>query len=360
MHIVRVDIQNIRCIAHSSLEPAPGLNLLIGPNGSGKTSLLEGIYYLGHGRSFRRVEFDKLVRRGEGSLAVFGQVLEGENRSRLGIEKRRGSGRIRVDGTDASSNRILAERLVVGAYFPGRESLVWGPSRDRRQLMDWLLFHVEPEYGSFVRRYAEGLRQRNALLRQPENLRALRSWSEGLAVEGQRLHEMRRRLMAEFAPQMAGNLSRALGRPVEVQYRRGWRAGEELTAVWHSGLRADLRRGWTGSGGPHQADISLTMEGIPCRDMLSRGQGKLASLELFLGAIGLVRARTGRRAVVLLDDLRSEVDNHNLDVLLATLAALGHQVFITFVDFPRHPSELRDLQDFRMFHVEQGEVSEVL
>ena len=360
MRIVRVDIQNIRCIVRSSLEPSPGLNLLIGGNGSGKTSLLEGMFYLGHGRSFRRVEFDKLVRRGQDSLSVFGEVAEGEHRSRLGIEKRRGSGRIRVDGADASSNRVLAERLVVGAYFPGREALIWGPSRDRRRLLDWLLFHVEPDYGIVLRRFADGLRQRNILLREGKNPRSIRSWSEALATEGERLHDLRARLMTEFAPRLADDLSRTLDRAVEVRYRRGWRAGEELSVVWHSGLSADLRRGWTGSGGPHQADILLTMEGVPCRDMLSRGQGKLASLELFLAAVALVRARSGRRAVILLDDLRSEVDNRNLDALLSTLGSIGHQVFITFVDLPSHLARGMNVPDAHMFHVEQGEVSEVL
>lgn len=360
MRIVRLSIKNIRCVAHCSFNPSPGLNLLVGDNGSGKTSLLEGIFYLGHGRSFRRVEFDKLVRRGEEALSVFGEVEEGETRSRLGIEKRRSSGRIRVDGADAPSNKVLAERLVVGAYFPGREGLVWGPSKDRRQLMDWLLFHVEPEYGALARRYTEGLRQRNALLRRGGENRTLRSWSAGLARLGQRIHDLRHQVMEEVSPRLADNLGRALGRPVQVQYRRGWRSGEDLSQVWQAGLEADSARGWTGSGGPHRADILLAMEGLPLRDILSRGQGKVASLELFLGAVSIVRERTGRRGVILLDDLRSEVDNHNLEVLLATLGDLGHQVFISFVESPQRDFRLPGLEEARVFHVEQGEVSEVL
>lgn len=332
----------------------------MGDNGSGKTSLLEGIFYLGHGRSFRRVEFEKLVRRGEDFLSVYGEVEEGQRRSRLGIEKRRKSGRIRVDGSDALSNRILAERLVVGAYFPGREALIWGPSKDRRLLIDWLLFHVEPEYGLLIRRYTEGLRQRNALLRKGGVTRALRAWSAGLAEEGHRIHELRQDVMADFAWRTAASLSRVLGRPVDVGYRRGWRAGENLAAVWSSGQDIDMARGWTASGGPHRADILLSTEGIPCRDVLSRGQGKLAALELFLEAVALVRERTNRRGVILLDDVRSEVDNHNFETLLSTLDRLGHQIFVTFVDLPQHRMECQSFSESKVFHVEQGEVSEVL
>ncbi|MDZ7751682.1 MAG: DNA replication and repair protein RecF [Gammaproteobacteria bacterium] len=360
MRIARISIRNIRCIASSSFDPSAGLNLLVGANGSGKTSLLEGIFFLGHGRSFRRVEFDKLVRRGEAVLSVFGEVVEGEWRSRIGIEKRRTSGRIRVDGMDAQSNKILAERLAVGAYYPGREALLWGPGKDRRQLMDWLLFHVEPDYGPLMRRFTEGLRQRNALLRSGRDRRTIQSWSEGLAAEGERIHRLRETAMDDFMPWIARKLSQALERPITLEYRRGWRATEGLASVWQAGLAADEARGWTGSGGPHRADIMLTTEGAACRDMLSRGEGKLASLELFLGAITFLRQRTGRRAVVLLDDLGSEIDSHNLQVLSATLRDLGHQIFISMVAPPGAGFGSGGFEDYRMFHVEQGGVSEVL
>ena len=355
MFLKRLYVGNVRCVREARLEPGKGVNLLVGNNGAGKTTILEAVYFLGHGKSFKGTEVARLMGHGEKLLEVAGEVVEEGRVTRLGIQKSAGRGRIRVNGREAWSNQALAERLVVGAFYPGRERLVWGERRERRALLDWLMFHVEPSYGGLSRDYAQGIRGRNALLRRGASDRELASWSAGLAELGDRIHDARQAVVNEWIPGLESHLAGRLKSRVQVRYARGWAVGDDgLGATWAGKLRQDRERGWTAAG-PHRADLVLDCASGPCKDVLSRGEGKTLALELFFGAVEFLRERTGRSSVLLLDDIYSELDAENRDSFVARLQAMGNQAFVTTVDPASGAGAAGG--SATVFHVEQGRVS---
>ena len=147
MPLTRVRIADLRCLGEVDLALNARRNFIYGPNGAGKTSLLEGIFVLGRGRSFRTRQIRRLVRHGSEGFAVFGEVLLPDGASRrLGVAYRAGRLEKKVDGQPASGMAQLAELLPVHAIDPSVHALVEGGPSERRRFVDWGVFHVEPSY----------------------------------------------------------------------------------------------------------------------------------------------------------------------------------------------------------------------
>ena len=188
----RVEIEEFRCLSHAVLEPAEHRTLICGPNAAGKTSVLEAIFFLGRGQSFRTADTRRLVRDGAAALTVTGRVLDEGRTIPLGVRWSRSSLEARIAGEPAGGRVALAEQLPVQIIHAELHKLVEeGPSR-RRRYLDWGLFHVKPPFLEIWRRYQRALRQRNAGLRQRLGRPALAGWEEELVVSGEAITEMRR------------------------------------------------------------------------------------------------------------------------------------------------------------------------
>ncbi|UCC13254.1 MAG: DNA replication and repair protein RecF, partial [Gammaproteobacteria bacterium] len=251
MSVKQFRAENIRCLQKVRLEPA-GNNLIFGENASGKTSLLEALFILGRGRSFRRAARDTVIRDEADSMTVAGTVLQ------KGLEKRIGLGlsrseppRIRVDGRDESTAAILAEWMPVQIIDPDVHNLIAEGPLVRRRFLDWGLFHVEPGFLDTWRRYQRVMKQRNAALRIPRS--NLDSWDEQLVTEGEKLSHMRARY-AEILGRELQDTGEALlqGLPA-TRYRRGWPEGKSLAAALQETRDRDRRLGISHVG-PHRAD----------------------------------------------------------------------------------------------------------
>lgn len=358
MHLSALDVLNLRVVREARLTPAPGLNLLVGANGSGKTSLLEAVYLLGTARSFRTRRVGELVRHGAEELRVRGEVMQSSSgRESIGVEKAVGGLRIRVSGEDVRSASALARRLPMLAITPDSQRVLTDGADLRRGVMDWSLFHVEQAYLPVLQRYRRALRQRNAALREGRDLTALASWDEELASAGETLHGFRDRCLADVFPVFAQVLEGLLGTPVEIRYQRGWKTGESLASALRASGATDMARGFTGVG-PHRADLAFRIGRSPARQVLSRGEGKL-----FVGAVLLAQARhlaarQGRPPLLMVDDLASELDRDSRARLLAGLREVGAQTFITTVS--RELVECQEWRDMRTFHVEHGRFREMV
>lgn len=147
MSLVRLGVRGVRVIASAELQACPQLNLVLGENGSGKTSLLEAIHILSLSRSFRVGTIEPVVRHGEAHLMVTGETADGH---RIGVEKGRGHSRLRIDGRDARGVGELAGALPVVALHPDSHELISGPPGERRQFLDWGVFQSDPDRKSVV------------------------------------------------------------------------------------------------------------------------------------------------------------------------------------------------------------------
>ena len=359
MQLNRLDIRDLRNLADVSLSPGPGINLLLGDNGAGKSSVLEGLHLLAYGRSFRGRVRDGLVRSGRPALEVYAEWHEAANADRNRRAGLRHTGQDwtgRLDGVDVQQLGVLCAALMVVTFEPGSHALVSGSSEVRRRFLDWGLFHVEQDFLPQWRRYARALRQRNALLKAGSGGRQLDAWDLELAEAADPLDRRREAYLGRLqiaVHAVAAAIAPALGRP-ELVFQPGWRRTElSLADALLVARDRDRAAGHT-SVGPHRADWRIRFDARPEQALLSRGQAKQAALCCLLAqAHDCAERHDGRWPVMALDDLASELDRHHQAQLLEFLHAADAQVLITGTERPAHWPDA-PLADARRFHVEHG------
>ncbi|WP_426687725.1 DNA replication/repair protein RecF [Rhodanobacter ginsengiterrae] len=356
MNIEQLRITGLRCFGETTIALDSGINVFVGANGAGKTSVLEAVFLLSHGRSFRSGAKDALLRRGAPGLSVFAEWRRADGRLiRLGLGKTGARWEGRVDGVNAALGQLVQECAVV-CFDPGSHALISGGAEERRRYLDWGVFHVEHEFFSAWRRYQRALKQRNSLLRSnPLAGDALfLPWEAELSQSAHLIDLQRQAYLDLLRPRLAASAAGLLGElgALELRYRRGWAEDHELAGQLREQRGRDIARGHTALGA-HRADWTMLFEHAPLREHLSRGQGKLAALACMLAQAGLYAEQHGDWPVVCLDDLASELDRPHQRAVMAQLAAANAQILLTGTDLP---AALEGLPS-RVFHVEQGHVS---
>jgi DNA replication and repair protein RecF len=349
MSLAELRIENLRCVESAALEFSPELNLIAGENGAGKTSILEAIFLLGRGRSFRTRSSERLIRYGQPSLTVFGRTDDSPARH-AGIEIAADGGtRARINGAPATSLLELSGVVPVQAIDPEIHKLVdQGPER-RRRWLDWLVFHVEPTFAAHWSRYNRALKQRNAALRSGAS--AVDVWDRELVANGVAITEARQRSLARLLPRLTETFARFGDLEVVASFTTGWAAGEEFEVALREHRERDRQRGTTTSG-PHRADVTLRRSHRAARETLSRGQQKLTAVAMIISQLRLLQDELGMRAVLLLDDPAAELDEKNLQRLFDELASLKSQMIATSLT----PETALFQAPKATFHVEQGRV----
>lgn len=362
MHVTRLDIAGLRRFDVVELRPSSHMNVLVGANGAGKTSVLEALHLMAYGRSFRGRVRDGLVRQGAEAVEVFVEWDEAGNaggtvRRRAGLRHAGQAWTGRLDGEAVESLGELCAALAVVTFEPGSHVLVAGGGEPRRRQLDWGLFHVEPEFLRTWRRHARALKQRNALLKAGRGRGdQLAAWDAELADSGEVLTRHRERYLEELQPHLQFLVEALLPEAGQaaLAFQPGWRREDvPLADALVLARERDLLTGHT-SVGPHRADWRIEYTGLPPRDLLSRGQAKLTALAFLLAQARAHAARRGEWPVVALDDLASELDRPHQRRVLAFLAGTGAQVFVTGTDLP---AELEAAEGrTAVFHVEHGRV----
>ena len=359
MRLERLHLQGFRCISELTLDLAPGVNVLLGANGAGKTSILEAAFLLSHGRSFRSGARDALLQRGAAGLNVFSSVRHDDGLvHRLGLGREGPSWEARLDGLNVPIGQLIRECAVV-CFEPGSHALIAGAADERRRFLDWGVFHVEHEFLVTWRRYQRALKQRNSLLRVgvEADERLLGPWEAELARTGMLIDQWRRSYLDELLPflrEQSALLLPELG-TIELRYRPGWPEGEDLAEVLASQRSRDQGRGHTVSGA-HRADWSLSFELAPQREHLSRGQEKLTALICVLAQAWLDARHRGEWPIVCLDDLASELDQVHQAAVVDSLRNTSAQVVISGTELPK----VLEGSPTEMFHVEQGQLTRLL
>lgn len=352
MSLVDLRVQNVRCIESAELALHSGCTLIWGGNGSGKTSLLEAIFLLGRGRSFRTRHSEHLVRRGTERLTVFGRTESGLSHA-IGVEFDRNRGALaRVDGTTLSSLAELTLTFPVQIIDPEIHKLVEEGGRRRRRWLDWAVFHVEPRFGDWWTRYARALRQRNAALKR-RSIEA-RPWEGELADVGERICEARQAVLDALAPHWQHVIAAVDCPQGDLRFSRGWNAQLSLREALEASRTRDEVRQLTYPG-PHRADVLIEVAGRPAREVLSRGQQKLMAAALTLAQLRLLQSHSGTLPTLLLDDPAAELDREHLVGFVDEISRLGCPLVVTSLQ-PTIPGfRMPDL----VFHVEQGRVRPV-
>jgi DNA replication and repair protein RecF len=352
MALVGLQVEHFRCLEKVELALDPRYNLFVGQNASGKTSLLEAMFFLGRGRSFRSRKLERMIQQGHPEFTLVGRVQHESRSLVLGVRGTRTGTEIRVGGAAADSAADLAAHFPPQVIDPEIHKLLEeGPSR-RRRFLDWGVFHVEHSFMSVWQRYHRALRQRNAAFKQGVAKELATVWDAELQQAGEALADLR----AGYVELLAADLStigrRLLGLDVALVHHRGWPADQTLGEALQRGLERDRRFGVTHAG-PHRADVVVRVDGLPARERVSRGQQKLLAAALTLAQLALQDRMEPGRSALLLDDPAAELDGANLGRLLDVVHELPVQLFVTSLrpDLPGLGAP------GRMFHVEHGRVS---
>lgn len=379
MALVKLQTEHFRNLQVSPASFSPSINLLFGENGSGKTSVLEAIGYLGLGRSFRVNRHQAVVSHGQHKLTVFGGLDQGHEedwrqstassetddpiRHRLGISRNTSEKEttLRVDGEPVRNMSALAKHLPVSVIDPGVFDIVAGGPGKRRQFLDWSVFHVEPSFASLWQQCQRVTSQRNQILRNGRMDEALmKVWDTQYVELAGSITAARQRtfwLFLEAFVRLLKEISAPWVRGLKVDFYPGWDESQSLLAVLKSHREQELKMGHT-LYGPNRADIRLKFQGRPVAETFSRGQQKTLVILMKI-AQGMVLADLKKQVTFLLDDINAELDVGHRAMLAEKLNELRCQVFVTSIEPPK-PEELwqQPLPDYRVFHVEHGKLTE--
>ena len=363
MVVRRLWLQNFRNYAFLDLQPAHGLNVFFGPNGVGKTNLLEAISVLATTRS-PLCERDREWVRWKQTISDLKTVVYHEatndtttlELSIVGAEKT-----LKVDESRCSDLQQWLGTLQVVAFFPHELSIVSGDPGERRRFLNVELSKAQPTYFHDWTQYRRALQQRNALLKMRQRT-SLREWDAQLVHYGCRMMEKRRQFIAEVAPLIRETHAALSGTdvPLSVAYDPSLSCAksdevldlkEKFLQTLQKNFEEDARRGITHVG-LHRDDMAFRLGDMDLRRYGSQGQQRLAVLGLKIALARWVERTTGEAPLLLLDDALSELDENRRKYLLQQ-AQFFPQAMLTSAD--RH---LCDGVDATFFKVGDGQVQQ--
>jgi DNA replication and repair protein RecF len=357
MILNQIHIYDVRNIVEAKLELGKHLNILYGENGSGKTSVLEAIYMLSTGKSFRSRHITKIIRESKNKLTLFGKLGELEKNTTLGIEKSSAGHIIHINGEKIKQVSSLAMRLPVLVISQDSHKLLESGPQWRRQFVDWGLFHVKHEFLSIWTNYRKLLKNRNHALSNKASRSEIEAWNEGLATYGEEYSLLRREYLDSLLTHFHDYASILLGdNQYSISYKQGWTKGSSLLDTLNAQYERD-RMSLRTAYGPHRGDIMLSLNGKDAKDKVSRGQQKLLVYALYLAQITHLKKITNKETLMLLDDLGAELDISHTHKLLNLISERFSQVCITTANLDSLP--LHEFKDVKVFHVEHGNISPI-
>ena len=355
MAIEQLDINNFRNIAHTRLSPSPHLNVIVGKNGSGKTSLLESIYYLGAARSFRTPHSKHLIKIGEPQFNLYAKIRKLENSIGVGISRDPQGVKIKIANSIATNSSQLASLLAVQIINPDVHKMMEEGPRHRRRFIEWGVFHVKPTYFSDWQQCRHILKQRNAGLKKGLSNQEIQYWDEALAEIAEVVTKAREDYIQNLQPHLDYYIRRVANLPeVTIKLDRGWSIHKSLKSALEESRDSDRRKGFT-QVGPHRADMQILAGKVRAKDIVSRGQQKMLAAIMKIAQIKfLAETEQGADMVLLVDDLSAELDSEFRTILLSMVSELEVQIFLTTTELDA--LSIDDLKEtsVHMFHVEQG------
>jgi DNA replication and repair protein RecF len=357
MPLVSLELHNIRVYKHIQIEPNPHLNLIFGANASGKTTLLEAIHLLGTGRSFRTAQTEQLRRNGTPDLSVVGKLhKEGGETIRLGLVHTTDGRKVSINGLEQKQASNLALHMPLQVISPDTHYDFQQNAKHRRGVLDWGLFHVEPDFSSLWTRYQRILHQRNSALKDRGQIKARHVWDDELIETGEKLQAARSRLTAQLLPYYQTCCRQLLGEKFQVDLilESGWNGELGFGESLRQDRARDIARGFTHSG-PQRADLQITLNMQASKQGASHGQFKMLVIALRLAQIRYLFESRNRNCCLLIDDLAAELDFEHRARFTRLLANLPVQVFVTATE--QSLVDRESWSSYKTFHVEHGLVA---
>ncbi len=352
MGLLDLKIQDFRNITHAEIPFTNKLTIFYGRNGSGKTSVLEAIHYLGVGRSFRTHKSHQLIRHEQDQLIVHAQVSVDERVISVGIRKSKEQLEIKRNGTHLSSIADIAMDLPIVVINPDIHQIIEGSPKCRRRFLDWGVFHVEHQFSNLWKSYNHVLKQRNAALKRRWDISTIQTFDSQFFELSILITKMREDYLASLQIVLNELLRDHFSEfDLSLRFRRGWSSSKTLDEVLKDNWESDCQNGFTGSG-PHKADILVLIKNMPAKEVVSRGQQKIVSSLMRLAQIQLLKNH-GKQVTLLIDDMAAELDAQYHFRLLQGFMSTDSQILLTTTERELLPETINK-GEATVFHVEHG------
>ena len=352
LNLTQIKIQNCRNIKSAEIFPAEKLNVIYGSNGSGKTNLLETIYYLGNVASFRTINIKKIISSKEKEMILFSEVNDQNENKKIGIRRNDKEVEIKISGNPINKKSDLTKILPIKIINPESHRLLELGPKFRRNFIDWGVFHVEHNFLEKWKNFYRILKQRNSALKHHRNKKEVEIWNASFIETAHSLDKYRKIYLENLSHELKILSQSFFGIvDINISYSAGWNIGSELSDELDKSLSKDIEIGFTQIG-PHRADFSIRMNGHLTKDYVSRGQQKLLIILLILSQASYLKIKDGKGCIILVDDLPSELDTNNREIFINLLENIGYQTFITGTDLKLFEKSLNTIS--KLFHVEHG------
>ena len=356
MWLKRLQAQCLRCFSALDLSFSPGINVVFGDNGAGKTSVLEGIDVLSRGKSFRAGRISSIIQKQAHELMLLGEIENAGGSTLLAIRSQNSSTELKINREKVNQWSLIARYLPVIDIHPESYLLVNGGPAERRKYLNWGVFHVEPGYAGLWSQYCRALKQRNSCLKL-RDIKQARGWNPLVADTGEQISQYLVNYYSNLIPYVKNLCAEfSLSSEIDFSYERGWHENAMLADLLEQELDQDEYR-YSTQFGPHRSDLKIAWGDNRFAHISSRGQQKILTIVLKLAQAELLYACANKSSVYLIDELPAELDQNYQKLAFNVLKKLDSQVIISAVS---RQSVDNISADAKWFHVKHGSVSAVL
>ncbi|MGB1198117.1 MAG: DNA replication/repair protein RecF [Thalassotalea sp.] len=360
MSIEKLTTSNFRNLSDTTTLCHPALNFLIGANGSGKSSFLESIFFLGHGKSFRTSKVENIVLFDQSNFVV--SVLNNHNK-RFGLLKEISSGTtdIKIDGVKHNKFSDLAQNIAVQIITPESFKLFFGGPRERRRFVDLGMFHVKHVFSEQWKEFTQILKQRNACLKNNLRGQQFEYWTDKFSESCTNIAQLRFDYLADLKVELSKWLTILLPKykdDISVTYLQGWNSKKSLLDVLALNIEREYEKGHS-LFGAQRFDVRFQYKGLSIENLLSRGQQKLFLLALTFAQAKMIEQVKRVKPILLIDDIGAELDLYSREAFYQSIKEVDCQIFITAIDEQALEPIIPKDNNYYMFHVEHGRISAI-
>lgn len=357
MPLEKLVIHQFRNINSANLIFNKKINFIVGANGSGKTSLLEAIYFLGLGRSFRTRLSNRVVNYEHNEFILYSEIDFQNVTIPIGLQKsQNGESILKINGANSKKLANLTQYLPLQLITPESHILISGSPKHRRAFIDWGVFYHDPLFYHNWARIKRLLKQRNAALKQCNTYNELQVWDNELCLLSKEISAQRQTYFDLLIPLINTTIADFLPDvSVTSKFFCGWdKNNKSLQDYLIDNFNRDKQLGYT-TAGPQKADVKFKINGLPIADVLSRGQLKLFVYALRFAQGLLLKSLSDKQCVFLIDDFSSELDQTKQQILAKHIINSDAQLFITVIE----KSDIKTFfeQERTVFHVECGKIT---
>ena len=360
MSVKELHVVNFRNLASDKLSLHSDLNFLIGDNGSGKSSLLESLFYLGHGKSFRTNKVESLIQNEFDSFII--SVKLNDN-NQLGIQRNSlGESKIKINGVVSTKLSDLAKNIAVQIVTPESFKLFFGGPKERRKFVDLGLFHVEHSFSNIWKLFQRTYKQRNACLRTKQGLDQLDYWTDEFSRLSENIAQLRNSYIEHLKVELKYWLQIMLpscSDEITIQYLQGWNSKKELKSILDENRNRELEKGYS-LYGAQKFDIRFLIDNASIEHRLSRGQQKLFLLALTFAQSKLIEQVKRIKPILLIDDIGAELDHSSRKAMFRANQQLNCQTIISAIDRVALEPLIPDDNNYNMFHVKHGQIKAMI